>query len=416
MASDWPTGLLADLCDSVDYGFTASATTEPVGPKFLRITDIRQQGLDWGSVPHVEIDDSKLDRYRLHHGDIVVARTGAFTGANAYLAAPVGAVFASYLVRLKSGPRLHSRYAYYFMQSNWYADHVAGVIGGSAQPNASAKALTRVLMPVPPLDEQRRIAAILGALDDKIEFNRKMNRTLEEMAQAIFKSWFIDFDGHCSAPADMVDSELGPIPRGWVIKPLPEIIDINPRTTLKVGITATFVEMADLPTSGCSVTSSIKKDVAGGGAKFRLGDTLLARITPCLENGKTALVDFLDEGEVGFGSTEFIVLRPKADFHAAWTYCLARSLEFRQHAISNMTGSSGRQRVPTDCFTNFAMPEPDVDTLRRFGAVAGPAFDRIKANADQSRTLAALRDALLPKLISGEIRVPEAEAAVEEAA
>lgn len=265
---------------------------------------------------------------------------------------------------------------------------------------------------IPPLDEQRRIAAVLGALDDKIELNRRMNKTLEAMAQAIFKSWFIDFDGY--DPKDLVESELGLIPRGWGIRRLPEIVDINPRTALKAGTTATYVEMADLPTSGCSVTGYRKKKVAGGGAKFRQGDTLLARITPCLENGKTALVDFLDIGEAGFGSTEFIVLRSKIDSPPAWAYCLARSPEFRQHAISNMTGSSGRQRVPVDCFANFEMPEPDAETLRRFGAMAEPAFDRIKLNADESRTLAQLRDTLLPKLISGEIRVPEAEAAIEE--
>ncbi|MCB9539891.1 MAG: restriction endonuclease subunit S [Myxococcales bacterium] len=266
---------------------------------------------------------------------------------------------------------------------------------------------------LPPLDEQRRIAAVLGALDDKIELNRKMNQTLEAMAQAIFKSWFIDFDG--VPDADMVDSELGRIPKGWEVKPVADFICFNPATRLARGALAPFVDMKALPTNGCSVSEVTSRVVKGGGAKFMQGDTLFARITPCLENGKTALVDFLSSGQVAFGSTEFIVMRPTGPFGREWVYCLARSTDFRHHAISNMTGSSGRQRVPVDCFRNYFMAEPPAREAQAFKGATSALFDRIKGNSDESRTLAALRDTLLPKLISGEIRVPEAEAAVEAA-
>jgi len=187
VSSDWPTAVLADLCDSIDYGYTASAVADSsVGPKFLRITDIRKDGLRWDTVPHVEIDPRNLEKYQLNPGDIVVARTGAFTGSNAYVEPSVSAVFASYLVRLRTGPRLLSRFAYYFMQSQAYRDHVASVVGGSAQPNASAKALTQVEMPIPPLGDQRWIANTLGMLDDKIALNRRMGETLEQLARNHF--------------------------------------------------------------------------------------------------------------------------------------------------------------------------------------------------------------------------------------
>jgi type I restriction enzyme S subunit len=375
---------------------------------------VGKRRLDGTGVPRISRQKAdSLGRHYLQAGDIVFARRGVQAAGLSALVEPQhdGWLGGTGIIRLRLPATAVDAVFLSFVLStertyDWIRQHAIG----ATMPNLNEGVVRGVPVTLPPLDEQRRIAAILGALDDKIELNRKMNRTLEQMAQAIFKSWFIDFDGH--DPKDMVDSELGLIPRGWEVKSLAEIIDINPRTSLKVGTSATFVEMADLPTSGCSVTGYIKKDVAGGGAKFRLGDTLLARITPCLENGKTALVDFLGNEEAGFGSTEFIVLRPKGEIPAAWTYCLARSPEFRQHAISNMTGSSGRQRVPADCISNFGMAAPDVITLRRFGEVAGPAFDRIKANADQSRTLTTLRDTLLPKLISGEIRVPDAEATI----
>jgi type I restriction enzyme S subunit len=145
------------------------------------------------------------------------------------------------------------------------------------------------------------------------------------------------------------------------------------------------------------------------------GDTLLARITPCLENGKTALVNFLADAEVAFGSTEFIVMRPSCEFGFPWVYALARSERLRSHAIAHMTGSSGRQRVPATCFDHFLMPRPNAQLARSYCESMEPVFEKITANARESTTLGELRDALLPKLISGEIRVPEAEEQVEAA-
>ena len=137
------------------------------------------------------------------------------------------------------------------------------------------------------------------------------------------------------------------------------------------------------------------------------GDVLLARITPCLENGKTALVDILAEGEAGAGSTEFIVMRGRGPVPSAWVYCLARSPYFREYAIRGMTGSSGRQRVSAEVVRRFQIARPPEEMLRRFAEVAAPLFSRISIKASQSRTLTSLRDLLLPKLISGQLRVPK---------
>jgi len=194
MGGEWSKTRLADLCDQVDYGHTASAVETPVGPKFLRITDIVSGPIDWQRVPYCPIDRRAAERSRLLPGDIVIARTGATTGHSAYIANPPDAVFASYLIRLRVGQRADPRFVSYFLKSPAYSTYVHGVLGDkSAQPNASAKTLTEVHMAVPPIAEQRAIACIIGALDDKIDMNRKMNQTLEGIARAIFKSWFVDF-------------------------------------------------------------------------------------------------------------------------------------------------------------------------------------------------------------------------------
>ena len=273
--------------------------------------------------------------------------------------------------------------------------------------------LPKYQITVPTLPKQRRIASILGTLDDKIELNHKMNKTLEDMAQAIFKSWFIDFDG--VNKEDMVESELGLIPRDWKVTPITELVTFNPKNPLKKGTINNHIAMKSLSINSSTINSLEKRVFKGSGSKFQKGDILLARITPCLENGKTALVDKLQTGEIGFGSTEFIVMRGKEPQSKEWVYCLARSDIFRKHAISNMTGTSGRQRVPVSCFEHFYIPTPSKRSVILFEKTTRPLFERISANTKESQLLSSIRDTLLPKLISGEISVPGAEKTAEDA-
>jgi len=171
--------------------------------------------------------------------------------------------------------------------------------------------------------------------------------------------------------------------------------------------------MANMPTRG-HVPDLVIRRPSGSGMRFMNDDTLVARITPCLENGKTAYVDFLSEGEVGWGSTEFIVLRSRPPLPTEFSYCLARSQEFREFAIQNMTGTSGRQRVPADALSHYRMVGPPALIAVHFGEQVKPLFNRVKEAMTESRTLAALRDVLLPKLISGAMRVKDAERFLKE--
>ena len=275
------------------------------------------------------------------------------------------------------------------------------------------------------------IAHILGMLDDKIELNRHMNETLEAMAQSLFKSWFADFDpvrakmeGRDTGlprpiaapfPDRMVDSELGLIPDGWEVLPLHQLIEINPTRALRKGEVAPYLDMANMPTKG-HVPHAVIDRQFGSGMRFTNGDTLVARITPCLENGKTAYVDFLCGGEIGWGSTEYIVMRPMPPLPNEFAYCLARSTHFREFAIQNMTGTSGRQRVPAAALSKFSLPAPSKSVAECFGKFVKPLTIRASQAELESRTLATLRDTLLPKLISGEIRLRDAARQTENVA
>lgn len=279
-------------------------------------------------------------------------------------------------------------------------------------------------------DEERiKIAHILGTLDDKIELNQRMNRTLEAIARAIFKSWFIDFDpvkakmegrepvGMSKEVADLfpdsfVDSELGMIPKGWEVKSLPEVMEINPKRSLSKGIKAPYLDMKNMPTQGHRPDFWIEREF-NSGVKFINGDTLMARITPCLENGKASFVDFLENSQTGWGSTEYIVFRPKHPLPLEFAYYLVRNEDFKIFSILNMTGSSGRQRTPTTSFNQYLIAICSEEIAIKFGESVKSLMKIISTYSNQSRTLANIRDTLLPKLISGEIRIKEAEKMVK---
>ena len=187
-----------------------------------------------------------------------------------------------------------------------------------------------------------------------------------------------------------------------------DIADVNPRRTLKKGEEALCVEMADLSTTGAFPTDWRTK-AYNGGVKFVNGDTILARITPCLENGKAGYINFLEQDEVAFGSTEYIVLTSKGELPSEFFYFLARNEDFISYATAHMNGSSGRQRVSGADVGNYEVRMPSEKQVSEFKEIAGKAMRVISASSIESRKLAQSRDALLPKLMSGEIDVSEVD-------
>lgn len=313
-------------------------------------------------------------------------------------------------------------FVYYLLKNN--VEYLKQHATGSTFQELSGSTLKALKFRLPEdKKQQQKISSILSSLDDKIELNRKMNETLEEMARAIFKSWFVDFDPvHAKArgeepsgmpdeiaslfPSEFVHSEQlnNPIPKGWLVKPLKELIDFNPVRKLLKGSVVPYVEMSSLPEQGMSIKSFYEREFKSG-SKFVNGDTLFARITPCLENGKTAFVDCLKDSEVGWGSTEFIVMRSKDGIGEFFSYLVARSDWFRTVAIGSMTGSSGRQRASKEALEELLVVVPSGTVFKAFNDIVEKIPEKIKSSHRESQTLTKLRDSLLPKLISGEIEV-----------
>lgn len=438
MADEWVNTTLGKLFDDG----IASIQTGPFGSQ-LHSYDYVEQGVRVVSTEAIgfrrlkvemmpQINSAMADqlkRHRLHSGDILFARRGAqATGLSALVESEhEGFICSTGALRLRIhrldhiDPLFLSFLLVDESSRQWLRAHAVGAV----MPNLNEEVIRGLPILLPPTQEQRAIAQMLRVLDDKIELNRRMNHALEALARALFKSWFVDFDPVVAKaagkkpvgmsaqtaalfPDRFQDSVLGPIPKGWRPAPLSDAIEVNPPRLLAPGIPAPYLDMQNMPTSGHRPLAWWDR-AAGSGMRFQNGDVLVARITPCLENGKTAFVDFLNPHQIAWGSTEYIVLRSKPPLPLEFAYYLARSDDFRGHAIANMTGSSGRQRVPANCLNGYMIVVPEDAAVTAFGRLAGSTMNRVRRNDEQNQTLTMLRDVLLPQLMSGEMRVRQAE-------
>jgi type I restriction enzyme S subunit len=434
-SDDWFEGEVADACESIDYGLTASASKGSSGVRFLRITDIVGSGIDWSAVPYVVADTSTAEKYRLHDGDIVVARTGASTGSSAYISQPPAAVFASYLVRLKTNSSFDSRFLAYYLKSPCFWSYMHGVLGDkSAQPNASASTMTKAPFRAPrDLSEQTAISAILGALDNKIELNRKMNATLEGMARTLFTSWFVDFDP-VRAKAEgretglspeiaalfsdsCAQSQLGEIPSGWRVDRIGDLADVvggsTPSTSESMYWDGPYawVTPKDLAGLATPVLLSTQRTISKEGLS-KISSGLLPVGTVLLSS--RAPIGYLAIAQVPVAINQgFIAMKARPGVSNLFLLRWAKSAHAQIAARAN--GSTFLEISKTN-FRPIPVIVPPVQIMRRFDELARPLHDRLVLCERESRSLATLRDALLPRLISGELRVGDAHCILEKSA
>ena len=368
------------------YGIAASAVERKADlPTYLRITDIFDDGtLNPNELKSVDAPNS--DKYILKPNDIVFARTGGSTGRNYFYDGSDGVfVYAGFLIKFSIDPeKVNPKYVKYYCRSKQYNDWVQSFNTGSTRGNINAQTFGNMEIPLPDRKQQDYLVSILEPIDEKIKINKQINDNLQQQAFSVFDNLIANAENNDCTVSDYAF--------------------LNPKRTLAKNQVARSIDMSQLSTSG-AFPSGWEMKPFNGGMRFTNGDTLLARITPCLENGKTAFIDFLDDGEIGFGSTEYIVLAPKNDTPPEMLYCLARYPAFVDYAVKNMNGSSGRQRVSAETVGQYRLPLFDKHSLVLFKEVVSPMFLKMRYNSLENMRLAVLRDALLPKLMSGEIDV-----------
>ncbi len=424
---------LADACVAVVDCEHKTAPEDPTGRAWSIGTPAMRDGrIDYGATKRISLDtyEGWTRRLRPEEGDLILARE-----------APVGPVvrvppdrmvaLGQRTVLLRPDPSIvDSRYLHFLLLSPEMQHSLRSMSEGSTVPHLNVADVRNFpLPPLPPLPEQRAIAEVLGALDDKIELNERMNATLDGMARALFKSWFVDFDpvrakaegrqpSHMDAataalfPAAFEDSTLGPIPAGWRVVPLSDLC------TTQYGYTASaskervgphFLRVTDINKKNWVDWSLVPYcPFEEGLEKYRLkpGDILVARMA---DPGKSALVDRpvdavfasylvrLKTPDRATSSTVFGFL--KSELYAAYT--------------EGHSGGSVQKNMNAKVIVGARLAWPPHAVLEAWDRQLRPLRDLTSANVEESSTLAELRDTLLPKLISGELRVGGAARAVE---
>ncbi len=431
LRADFSENSLANLChqdNGVQTGPFGSQLHQkdyiPVGTPILTVEHLGDNRIMHQDLPRVsDYDKERLSKYTLRKGDIVFSRVGSVDRRALVREAEEGWLFSGRCLRVRPNPnKIDPGYLSYFFGWESFREYIRAIAVGATMPSLNTQILSDVMVPYPSLPEQRAIAHILSTLDDKIELNRRMNETLEEMARALFKSWFVDFDPvrakmegrdpglpkHLADlfPDRLVDSELGPIPEGWEVKALNYCADLNPESWSRTNYPES-VEYVDLANTKWGVIEATQdyfwKDAPSRAKRvLRSGDTIVGTVRP--GNGSYSFI-----GPEGLtGSTGFAVLRPIHPRYRELVYLSATSAENIEHLAHRADGAAYpavRPNVVSE--TRVIMPSVDTDVLNFFSMTVAPIINRMESNKTESRTLAAQRDALLPKLISGELRASQ---------
>jgi type I restriction enzyme S subunit len=330
------------------------------------------------------------------------------------------------------GSKVLPQYLRWLVRGTEWWDEVAKYINvGAVFDSLRCRDIPNFELPIPPIEEQRQIAATLAEIDDRITLLRETNATLEAIAQALFKSWFVDFDpvrakmegrvpeGMNAAtaalfPDALVESELGLVPDGWRVGVIGDFAQLKKGTVNPGSQPETTFEHFSLPSFD-----------AGKRPIFELGDSIKSNKTPVTPDA--VLLSKLNPhipriwlpvecGSNAVCSTEFLVFVPAGIGSREFIYCAFSSPDFISRLQQLVTGTSNsHQRIKPDQVALMAAIVPSAEVARNFEAAAKLIFQKVFANREQAQTLATLRDTLLPRLISGQLRLPEAQAAAEEA-
>jgi type I restriction enzyme S subunit len=303
---------------------------------------------------------------------------------------------------------------------------------GSTFPNVSAQQLARIPWPILTETQETYIASVLGAIDDKIELHRRFNETLEEIARTIFKSWFVDFDpvrakmeGRApfgmdaetasAFPASLAPSDLGEIPEGWKAGQLDELVSISREGTNPYDAPDDLFDHYSIPAfdDGRRPVRQPGEEVRSTKFLLRQGCVLVSRLNPRIPR---VWLPAPANDIHSVCSTEFAVTFPRPPFTTEFIYGLLSSSVFQDDLATLVTGTSGsHQRVKPVDLQRMAVPIPASAPVRIFTDSVSPMLRRIALNVAESTSLADLRDLLLPKFVSGELRIRDAEEMVEAA-
>jgi len=404
------------------------------GTPVIAVKNIADNRLTHDDIPRVDDDTcNRLARYRLQCGDILFGRKGAVERRTLIRDREHGWIQGSDCIRLRIlSPKIDSTFVSYVLGTPQYRSWIMQNAQGATMPSLNQEIIGRIPLPLPSFNEQRAIAHILGTLDDKIELNRRMNETLEAMARAIFQSWFVDFDPVCAKvegrepglpkeiaalfPDSFEESELGEVPRGWSVRTLWNCADYINGSAFRndafspdrLGLPV--IKIGELK-DGISAQTKFTEAMLEPKYRINSGDILFS----WSGSPDTSIDTFVWAGGEGWLNQHIFKIQFKCSEEKFFVYELLRHLNPVFVEIARNKQTTGLGHVTAQDLKRLKTVFPPALELRAFNQLAEPLFNRAFANRLESRTLTVLRDTLLPKFISGELRVKDAERIAEAA-
>ena len=427
MGSEWPLMTLREAgVQLIDCEHRTPPAAEE-GYPYIAIPQVRDGRLDLQGVRRISKQDfeSWTRRAKPTQWDVILSRR-CNPGETAVVPSGLECAIGQNLVLLRAdGSRVLPEFLRWMVRGpSWWEQVRTFLNAGAVFDSLKCADIPNFVLPVPPLEEQQAIAHILGTLDDKIELNRRMNETLESIARALFQSWFVDFDpvraksegrdpGVGKSVADLFpnsfdDSELGEIPAGWSVARLDEIA-VLATNTINPGAEPDRVwEHYSIPAYDNGRKPARERGSEIKSNKYRVPPTsvLVSKLNPQIP--RVWCPDVRDEA-AAICSTEFMPFVPLEAEFRPWLYCLAASTGFQAAVADRATGSTGsRQRVSPAEIAKLPVILPPRDLIIRFGEVVSDMLSAIFRMCRETAVLAEIRNALLPKLVSGELRLPAA--------
>jgi type I restriction enzyme S subunit len=405
---------LSEVCEEIVDCLHETAPTQKEGIPSIRTSDIENGRLDLKTADRVseEVYQKWTQRSEPQPGDIILARE-----------APVGEVgivpegsrvcLGQRTVQLRPDrSKVEPRYLLFLLLDQEMQNRMESMAAGSTVAHLNLSDIREMELPeLPPLPVQRRIADILGALDDKIEVNRRMNETLEEMAQTLYRHWFVDFGPF--QDREFTDTEeLGPFPEGWTVGELGDYCIVNRQTVDKDNPPdpIEYIKISGVNEGRVEETETIPWEDSPTRANRRVqdGDIVWSKVRPnregyflCLQPPENLVV-----------STGFATITPR-EVPFTWVYLALTTDDFVDYLTARATGAA-YPSVRLDAFRNAEMVVPDREALEAFHEKVEPLFRMQSSSVRENQTLAETRDYLLPKLISGELEIEGAEEIVDD--
>ena len=397
------------------YGIAASAVPFNASlHTYLRITDINDDG-SLNKSGLMSVDEVDAEKYLLKPNDIVFARTGNSTGRSYFYDGSDGElVYAGFLIKFSlDSAKVNPRILKYYTHSKPYYDWVQSFGTGSTRGNINAKTYGNMPLPLPPRDIQDKVVDVLKSLDDKIEVNRRINDNLEQQAQALFKSWFVDFEPF--KDGDFEESEFGMIPHGWKIVSLDDMTckfgtGLNPRKNFRLGegsnYYVTIKNMGDnriYLDDKCDKVTDEAIEKINKRSKLRKGDLLFSGI------GTIGRVAMITETPINWNTSESVFnMHPEVKYSTEFLYVLLLSNLFQSYVRIHAQGGV-QQGIRMASLKSFQIALPESTILQEFDNLIIPIISAIRENDKEVDNLSQLRDTLLPRLMSGELKVNEIE-------